>query len=108
MRRSVHRFNGKTTFLKRFLDCLEISIDLEYSGYSDPGCSSGPVEVCYPPEGELEYIITGITVSHKGEKFSIEKSEIGYPEEDLDEEIIAHITAIDVDDSRYDDRYDDH
>jgi hypothetical protein len=107
-RRSVHRYKGKTTFLKTFLDCVEISIDLEYSGYSDPGCVSGPVEVCYPPEGELEYTITGITVSHGEQKFSIEKSAIGDPEEDLNEEILNHIIELDTDDSSYDDRYDEH
>ncbi len=91
MKKSVYHFKGRTVFTKRFLDCLEISIDLEYSGYSDPGCVSGPSHCWEPPSEELDYTILGITASHGEMKISIDKSEIGYPEEDLNEEIINHI-----------------
>lgn len=35
-------------------DMPELVIDFRSSGYHDPGCTYGPPENCYPPEGDVE------------------------------------------------------
>ena len=45
--------------------------EVEYKGYGDPGCTYGPVEMCYPPEGEIE--ILSITLD--GQPFIAAESE---------------------------------
>jgi hypothetical protein len=39
------------------LDVADIAIHFRSNGYYDPGVCSGPVEKCYPPEGEDERIL---------------------------------------------------
>lgn len=34
----------------------EVHVTLIYSGYYDPGVTSGPVDSCYPAEGELDIL----------------------------------------------------
>jgi len=50
--------NGKEleclTDLVGMQDMFELVIDFTSSGYYDPGCTYGPPENCYPPEGEAE------------------------------------------------------
>ena len=50
-------------------DQTEYDVIVRYKGYSDPGVLSGPVERCYPPEGEMEIEVKGlpdgVTVSDK-------------------------------------------
>ena len=38
----------------------EVTVEVTYTGYSDPGRVSGPPENCYPPEGELELDVGGL------------------------------------------------
>ena len=54
---------GSGLFSTTITDDLDEEIDVEvtYQGYSDPGVVSGPVERCYPPEGEME--ILSVTVN---------------------------------------------
>ena len=40
-------------------DQLILSIDWLSSGYYDPGCTYGPPERCYPPEGSDERVLAG-------------------------------------------------
>ncbi len=47
--------NG-TTEIK--LDDELLTLEVEYSGWYDPGVCSGPPENCYPPEGEMEWHIS--------------------------------------------------
>ena len=37
-------------------DGNDVDVAVTYRGYSDPGCTYGPVEMCYPPEGEIEFL----------------------------------------------------
>ena len=41
----------------------EIIIGFSSSGYSDPGICSGPVERCYPPEGDEERTMEEVYIS---------------------------------------------
>ena len=34
-------------------DGQEIDVTLNFYGYYDPGCTYGPIDRCYPPEGEV-------------------------------------------------------
>jgi len=43
--------------------CLEFGFKFDYSGYYDPGVCSGPVERCYPPEGDDERLVTGVVIT---------------------------------------------
>ncbi len=44
----------------------EIEIDCTSSGYSDPGCTHGEPEMCYPPESEDERIVVGAMLYRGG------------------------------------------
>ena len=51
----IYRYNGTfETTLERADIAIEVSV--KYSGYSDPGRCSGPPEMCYPPEGDMELL----------------------------------------------------
>ena len=53
------------------LDGNEVDAEIAYSGYYDPGVCSGPIDNCYPPEGEVE--IQSIIVA--GKFISVEADE---------------------------------
>ncbi len=41
----------------------DVYVAAEGKGYYDPGCCSGPVENCYPPEGEMEVLSVKAEIS---------------------------------------------
>lgn len=43
------------------IDDVKYEVEFNYKGWYNPGCTYGPPENCYPPEGETEYTITQIT-----------------------------------------------
>ena len=43
-------------------DCHELVIEFASSGYNDPGCIYGDPGNCYPPEGDDERTVTGMTL----------------------------------------------
>ena len=58
----------------------DVSLVLAFfsTGYHDPGCSSGPPEYCYPPEGADERTPDGVAyldVGHGGVKLTPEQTD---------------------------------
>ena len=45
------------------LDDAELNIEFTSEGYEDPGCTYGPPENCYPPEGEDERLLSEATIN---------------------------------------------
>jgi len=45
------------------LDDAELNIEFHSKGYEDPGCTYGPPENCYPPEGEDERWLSEATIN---------------------------------------------
>jgi hypothetical protein len=50
-------------FKKRIPIETEMSVEVRFKGYEDPGQSVGPAEHCFPPEGSDERMITGIWIN---------------------------------------------
>jgi len=58
----IKRYNGSDTFTYDDEETgVSYDVEYEYEGYYDPGVCSGPVERCYPPEGEHNVKIISIT-----------------------------------------------
>ena len=54
-------------------DWYEIVVEFKSSGYSDPGCISGPVERCYPPEGDDERELEEAYINDEDRKIELSK-----------------------------------
>ena len=77
MRHKILRGSGRFSHTVYLEDDAEIEVDVEYQGYSDPGVLSGPVELSYAPEGEMEIL----SVSHDGVAYPVSDEEMERIEE---------------------------
>ena len=50
---NVRKWSGQGCYVTE-IDGVEYEVEYDYEGYYDPGVCSGPVERCYPPEGDHE------------------------------------------------------
>ena len=64
----------------------EIRINVNHSGYDDPGVVNGPPEGCYPPEFDLDYQILSAVDETKNHELS--RDEIDDLMDNHNEEII--------------------
>jgi hypothetical protein len=60
----------------------EIALNVKGSYYSDPGRCSGPPDLCYPPESDLDFAVT-----YKGENFELTADQVSSLEETIREYI---------------------
>lgn len=56
------RWSGTGHYYNEY-EGVEYEVEYDYEGYYDPGCTYGPSENCYPPEGEHE--ISNISITPK-------------------------------------------
>jgi len=71
----------------------ELTLNVKGTYYSDPGRCSGPPDLCYPPESNLDFAVT-----YKGESFELTADQVS----SLEETIMEYITD-NCDDDEYPD-----
>ena len=61
----------------------EVDVTIKFSGYYDPGNVCGPMDNCYPPEGEVN--IKSIAIENGPDQdFDEWAAKVGLPEADLE------------------------
>ena len=63
--RAMRRRDLTHSFTQKLPDGREMDVTVEFSGYYDPGNTYGPMDNCYPPEGEVN--INTVTSEADGE-----------------------------------------
>lgn len=63
----------------------EIALNVKGTYYSDPGRCSGPPDLCYPPEEDLEFLVT-----HNGKEFDLTEDQVSSLEDTIREYISAN------------------
>ena len=79
-------------------DGREVDVTLMFSGYYDPGNISGPIDRCYPPEGEVN-IHTATTEENGEMDFDEWAKKVGLSAKDL--ESIEEMLMERIQDARY-------
>jgi hypothetical protein len=74
-------------------ESYELVIEFRSEGYYDPGVVSGPPERCYPPEGDDERSLDGMTLT--GEKGDMELSQ--ETQEELFEYYRSEVEDVEID-----------
>lgn len=82
----IKRWSGSTTVS---ID-PDVEVAIDYKGYEDPGICSGPVEDCYPPEGDEERTITGISIAGVALPEEIVEKLVTEIQELVDEQDLPH------------------
>jgi hypothetical protein len=69
------------SFTQKLPDGREVDVTVTFSGYYDPGNVCGPMDSCYPPEGEVN--IDTIQVEHEpAQDFDEWADKVGLPAQD--------------------------